>query len=130
MKISGMGQSEHSLYGLHLDAGPMKSLSSMLAAISDRQRVTSNNLANAATPGYTAQEVKFSDILGQADNPFDTALSQKMGTLQSSETNTGQPVNIQKELIEMQKNLLFYNMATRRISTVITGFKTASQIGR
>lgn len=130
MNIGSLGKmSDGPLYGLNIDGG-VKSMVSILGAVSDRQKVTTNNLVNASTPGYTAQEVSFSELIGKLDSPFETPLSQKMGSIQPVEFNTGEPVSIQKELIEMQKNLLFYNMAVRRISTVITGLKTASQIGR
>ena len=105
-------------------------LSHTLAAISQRQRVNAANLSNAATPGYTAKEVSFADIL-RTDNPFETAMSQRMGgKITEISAETGVPVSIQKELIEMQKNMLFYSMATRRTSTIFNGLKTASQIGR
>lgn len=101
-----------------------------LQAISDRQKVNSANLSNAHTPGYTAREVHFADLLN-ADNPFETQLSRKMGSkLTEAGTTTGTPVDIQKELIEMQKNMLFYSMVTRRTSSIFTHLKTASQVGR
>lgn len=101
-----------------------------MAAISERQRLTSANIANAHTPGYTARSVSFSDLL-KADNPFETDLSQKMGSkLTEMSTDTGTPVDIQQELIDMQKNLLFYSMATRRASTIFSSLKAASQVGR
>lgn len=101
-----------------------------MAAISERQRLTSANIANAHTPGYTARSVSFSDLL-KADNPFETQLSQKMGSkLSEISTDTGTTVDIQKELIDMQKNLLFYSMTTRRASTIFSSLKAASQVGR
>lgn len=101
-----------------------------MAAISERQRLTSANIANAHTPGYTARSVSFSDLL-KADNPFETQLSQKMGSkLTEISTDTGATVDIQKELIDMQKNLLFYSMTTRRASTIFSSLKAASQVGR
>lgn len=103
---------------------------SSLSAISERQRLTSANLANAHTPGYTAKSVSFSDLL-RADNPFETQLSQKMGSkMVEMGAETGKSVDIQKELIDMQKNMMFYSMATRRATTIFTSLRTASQIGR
>ena len=87
-----------------------------LKAISERQKLVSGNIANAHTPGYTAKNVSFSDLL-KADTPFETGLSREMGSVMSEEANTGQPVDLQKELIEMHKNNLFYSMATRRASS-------------
>lgn len=100
-----------------------------LKAISERQKLVTNNVANAHTPGYTAKEVSFSDLLN-ADSPFETRLSQEMGQRMPEATSTGMPVDLQKEMIQMQKNMLFYGMASRRASTIINTLKTASQIGR
>ncbi len=131
MRMDPIGQTgSSSLYGINLDDYGMKGLVHMLSATSDRQKMTTNNIANVNTPGYTARDASFAELLGQLDSPFETKLSQQMGGTHSSDHDTGQPVNLQKELIDMQKNLLFYNMAVRRVSTVITGLKTASQVGR
>ena len=101
-----------------------------LSALSERQRITSANIANAHTPGYTAREVSFSDLL-RTDNPFETDLSQKMGSkLSEMNNNTGVPVDIQKELVEMQKNMLFYSVASRRAASIFNSLKAASQVGR
>jgi flagellar basal body rod protein FlgB len=130
MRINNNMNVSKPLYGLDIEGNGLGSLVHMLGAISERQKITTNNLANAHTPGYTAREISFSELLGQMDSPFETRLSQQMGASMAMEGNTGQPVSMQKELVDMQKNLLFYNMAVRRISTVITGMKTASQVGR
>ena len=101
-----------------------------LAAISERQKLVSANIANSQTPGYTARHVSFSDLL-KTDNPFETALSQRMGSkLSEMSTDTGMPVDMHQELIEMQKNLLYYSMVTRRASSVFSHLKTAAQVGR
>ncbi len=106
----------------------------MLTAISDRQQMASNNIANAHTPGYTAKKASFADLLTGLSSPFETELSQKMGGSQCSpsggEVDSGQPVSLQNELIEMQRNSLYYSLATRRASTIFNSLRTASQIGR
>ncbi len=101
-----------------------------MAAISKRQQVTSNNIANAHTPGYLAKEVSFADLLGNAQNPFETRLSEKMGTSLSDANSTGEPVKLQKELINMQENYLYYSVVTRRAAVIFNTLRTASQIGR
>lgn len=101
-----------------------------LNAVSERQRLTSSNIANAHTPGYTAREVSFSDLL-KTDSPFETALSQRMGSkFTEMNNNTGMPVDLQKELIEMQKNNLMYMMVTKVTGTYFSNLKTATQVGR
>jgi flagellar basal body rod protein FlgB len=39
-------------------------------------------------------------------------------------------VNLQNELMDMQKNLMYFNMVSKRLSTVINNIKTASNVGR
>jgi len=111
--------------------GQMNQLTQVLGAVSERQQVNSHNLANAQTPGYTEKNISFAEMLQQS-SPLETRMSKQMGRpLVNTETNdTGQPVNIQRQLLEMQKNMLFYSMATRRMSTVISAIKTATQVGR
>ena len=132
MRIQSVGQSngDGSLYGIQLDEYGLKGLTHILNATSDRQKITTSNIANVNTPGYTAKEVSFAELLGQMDSPFETRMAQQAGGSHVQETDTGNPVNLQKELLDMQKNLLFYNMAVRRVSTVITGLKSAGQVGR
>lgn len=101
----------------------------VLDAVSYRQKLVSNNIANAHTPGYSAQRASFSELLANANNPFETNLSAKMGTVPGVH-NAGGPVSLQKEMLEMQKNNLFFAMASRRLTTVFTTLRTASQIGR
>ena len=101
-----------------------------MAALSQRQSITSANIANAQTPGYTAKSVSFSELLHD-QNPFETNLSRKMGDrLSQASTDTGAAVDLQKELIEMQKNMLYYSMVSRRASSVVSNIKAASQVGR
>jgi flagellar basal-body rod protein FlgB len=132
MRIQPMGQSngDGALFGVQLDEYGLKSLVHILNATSDRQKITTSNIANVNTPGYTAKDVSFAELIGQMDSPFETKMAQQAGGSHAQETDTGNPVNLQKELLDMQKNLLFYNMAVRRISTVITGLKSAAQVGR
>lgn len=101
-----------------------------MQATTKRQRVISNNIANAATPGYVAKSISFSDLLNEMNNPFQTKLAQKMGTMTEDAISTGAPVSLQKEMIEMQKNMLFYSMASRRASSFFTNMRTAIQTGR
>ncbi len=101
-----------------------------MSAIAQRQNLTSANIANAQTPGYTAKSVSFADLL-QGSSPFETRLSHKMGSqLSNMSTDSGVSVDLQKELIDLQKNMLFYSMVSRRASSIVTNIKAASQVGR
>lgn len=108
----------------------LDAIGNTMAAISKRQQITSNNVANAHTPDYMAKEASFADLLGNANNPFETKLSQKMGTSMSDANSTGAPVQLQKELIDMQENYLYYSVVTRRAAVIFNTLRTASQIGR
>jgi flagellar basal body rod protein FlgB len=101
-----------------------------LDLISNRQKWTSNNIANANTPGYTGKHVEFSELLQRSNHPFETQLSQRMGSTSLFEFLEGEPVNLQREMIDMYKNNLYYGVVTRRLSSVITLMRTASQVGR
>ncbi len=103
-----------------------------LNAISRRQQMISGNIANVHTPGYTAKKAEFSDLLFNVKSPFETRLAKQMGSTLSpmSSHDSGAPVNMQQEMLEMQKNMLFYSMATRRAASIFNSLRTASQIGR
>lgn len=107
-------------------------IAEMLSGLSTSQQIVSSNIANAQTPGYTARSVNFSDLVSQQNRPFETRLSKAMGTTCQplASQDSGEPVNLQREMITMQKNMLFYSMATRRAATVFNTLRTASQIGR
>jgi flagellar basal-body rod protein FlgB len=109
-------------------------ISGILGAISQRQSMVANNIANAHTPGYNAQHSSFSELLGRLGSPFETRLSAKMGSSVQldamGQAGDGEPVNLQKEMLDLQRNSMFYSMATRRLSTVITLLKSAPQVGR
>lgn len=107
----------------------------VLEAISLKQKVAAQNVANASTPGYTAKSVDFSQVLSAraADTPFETSLSAKFGQPGGTDLmiqSTGEPVNLQHEMVELQRNSLMFGLATRRLSTILSALRTASQIGR
>ncbi len=101
----------------------------ILDAITQKQQVIGSNLANINTPGYERRDIDFSQVLGISGSPLETKLSQKLGASKIS-SKAGGEVNAAKELIELQKNALFYTMATRRVSNVIQEMKTVIQVGR
>jgi flagellar basal-body rod protein FlgB len=118
-----------------LDNSGIGKLSGLLSAISHRQQVTSNNIANVHTPNFTPTHISFADMLGAPANQFETRLAKKMGNslvsaMAQATDDSGQGVVLQDELMDMQKNLLFYSLATRRLSSLITSLRTAGQVGR
>ncbi len=104
----------------------------MIEGLSQHQKVISNNIANSHTPNYHRQQYNFTDVLGTLNNPFETELSMKMGSMANSTfaQSTGKPVELAEEMVDMQKVFLNYSMVTRRISTVFGNLRRATQIGR
>lgn len=105
-------------------------VSLMLDLISQKQRALGANLANMDTPGYVRRDVDFADYLGTINNPIETRLSEIMGPSGVIEEREHEEIDPAKELTEMQKNSLFYTMATRRMSNIITEMKTVINVGK
>ncbi|MCA9799614.1 MAG: hypothetical protein KC476_02470 [Cyanobacteria bacterium HKST-UBA06] len=103
-----------------------------LSALSQQQKTISTNLANAHTPGYTRKTYSFTDVLGQLSNPFETELSRRMGSMMDNQfaTDTGAPVIIAEELMDMQQVALNQSMVTRVLTGHVNVLKKATQIGR
>ena len=81
-----------------------------LDGVAQQQRTTAANIANAATPGYRAQSVSFSDSLAAAmsdgDDPRDAAISTvDAGTPADANGNT---VQLDKEIGDQQREGLQY----------------------
>jgi flagellar basal-body rod protein FlgB len=104
----------------------------LMGAINTRQNIAASNLANAQTPGYTAKAASFSDLLANSSAPFDTKLSKQFGNglVDTATQDTGEPVKMERELLTLQENSMLYSVATRRLSTIISAMKTATQVGR
>lgn len=104
----------------------------MVAGLTNQQKAISNNIANAHTPGYTRQTYSFSDVLGNMSNPYENRLSQRMGAMidTSLGEDGGEPVDLAREMVDMQKVYLNYSMVTRRMSTVFGNLRRATQLGR
>lgn len=104
----------------------------VLSAASIKQKETTNNIANAHTPDYTAKSTSFSEILSSTNQTFEIPLSKKMGKAKGGlgPSDTGQPVSLRTEMVDLQKNSLIFSLATRRMAAIFNGLKAASQIGR
>jgi flagellar basal-body rod protein FlgB len=110
-------------------------ISGLLAMITTRQQMTSNNIANLHTPNFTPKHVSFEELLGNTSNQYETRLAKQMGgggltALLADEEDAPQGVTLQDEMMDMQKNLLYYSIATRRLSSLLNSLRTAGQVGR
>lgn len=103
--------------------------SMVLNLISKQQEAVSSNLANINTPGYQKQNVSFEKMLTSLEHPLETKLTKKLGQSQVF-TNDGGKVVASEEMLKMQKNFLFYTMATRRVSNIATELRTVINVGK
>lgn len=101
----------------------------ILDLISIRQQALSSNIANLSTPGYVRQDVDFEQYIGKLNSPLETEMAKKIGPCPLIEERGGK-VNIADELMAMQKNALFYSVATRRANSLIQELKTVAQVGK
>ena len=108
----------------------MGKVSLMMDLIAQRQRAFGSNLANVDTPGYVRRDINFSDYLGSMNSPLETKLSEKLGPSGVIEEKQNQEIDPANELMEIQKNSIYYTMATRRMSNIITEMKTVINVGK
>lgn len=101
----------------------------VLDAISKKQEVMAANVTNANTPGYVRRDVSFNQILDTANSPLETKLSEKIGPNPFFLQEEGE-VDLKKELVEMQKNSMYYAVATRRMTSVISQIRTVANVGK
>ena len=101
----------------------------VLDAISKKQEAMATNVTNANTPGYVRRDISFSQLLSTAHTPLETELSQKIGPNPFITQEEGQ-VDLKKELVELQKNSMYYAVATRQMSSIITQMKTVANVGK
>ena len=108
---------------------PIDKSQMILDAISKKQEVMAANVTNANTPGYVRRDVSFNQILATANSPLETKLSEKIGPNPFFLDEDGQ-VDLKQELVEMQKNSMYYAVATRRMTSVITQMRTVTNVGK
>lgn len=110
-------------------SNPIDSANIMLDLISRKQECIGSNITNVNTPNYQRQDINFSQYLGTLQSPLETKLSKKLGPCPVA-TDKGEKVTIAQELVAMQKNALFYSVASRRVSALIQQYKTIVQVGK
>jgi flagellar basal-body rod protein FlgB len=100
-----------------LDDVTSTTLATALAAVSQRQRVSANNLANLETPGYQAQQVSFEDSLRAAVAAGDPASAQvTISATGDPEGVNGNNVSLGGEILTEQKATTQYQLLTTAIS--------------
>ncbi len=80
-----------------------------------RQKVLSNNLANANTPNYIRKDVRFTEALVDAIDRGDPAIrkveAEIYDDMETPANANGNSVSLQKELGAIAQNELLYNFA-------------------
>ena len=121
--------------------GCIKTLEGALDAAALRQKVIANNIANINTPGYQAKAVAFEEHLRKAlaseEDGFTPAAlgftpeEQKLLELgpggvanirPTIHQSTGKP-DINKEMVNLAKNQIYYEVLSMRISGYLSGLK-------
>ena len=97
-----------------------------LQGVSMRQRVTADNLANAMTPGYTAQRVDFESQLSEALRSG-RASSSPLALRRTTDAAKldGNNVNVEQEVIEQQRSGLQYQALVEAANHKLGLLKTA-----
>ena len=108
---------------------PIDRTGMVLSLIAQKQQALSSNVANMQTPGYLRQDISFDQVLGTTVSPLETQMSKKLGPSPLTETQ-GEKISLQQELLLMQKNLVFYTMATRLAGSRIQNVKNVTQVGK
>lgn len=88
-------------------------MSSALDALSLRQRVIADNVANVQTPGYQAKRVQFEAALASAVSQGNGRVSAHIATSLEPTREDGNNVNLDTEVVSNIDTNLRYQLATR-----------------
>jgi flagellar basal-body rod protein FlgB len=98
-----------------------------LDGLAQRQRVTSANIANAATPGYRAQRVLFEDDLAAAMRAPGDPRAASISTVDAGTPARadGNSVQLDAEVAELQREGLAYQAVAQAVSFKLSLWRTA-----
>lgn len=100
-------------------------MSSALDALSLRQRVIADNIANVQTPGFQAKRVQFEDALLSAVSDGDGSVSASIATSLEPTREDGNNVNLNTEVLSNIDTNLRFQLATRSIDGKFSALRTA-----
>ncbi len=112
-----------------------------LEALSLRQRVIADNIANANTPGFKKSEVSFASELirflderGRQLGPVGAGASvfrpKVFRIAATSQRLDGNNVDIEEEMAKLAENTMLYEATTRQISSELARLRMAISEGR
>ena len=108
----------------------MRLLSSVLDFRSQKHQIITSNIANIDTPGYTAKDLEFKGIIGEAMQKRLSTTDKKhfpgqfpnTGSIDSEIADSGERVNIDTEMTNLAENHLMYNtsleLLTRKLRSI------------
>ena len=128
----------------------LRVISKSLGVLAQKQKVLSNNIANVDTPGFKRSNVDFQQVLKQTvenqsrgglslctTDPKHLSLSQNSSDfipvikdMSSTYRKDGNNVDIEKEIVEINKNSLLYNSAVTFANNEFFLLKHAIEGGR
>ncbi len=95
----------------------MQAIQSSLDGLAARQRIIAQNLANAETPGYTAQTTNFEDSLSAAIGSGDIGQAEITTGVTSDPANiNGNNVSVDNETLSLIDTGLRYQLATESMN--------------
>ena len=107
----------------------MATLGSALDAVSLRQRVTADNIANIDTPGFRAVSIEFESSLRSALTDGDPRNDTVTASTRLTETpvdGTGNSVDLRKETLTAMQSQYQYAMLTRAVTNRFELLKTVA----
>ncbi|GMA35667.1 flagellar basal body rod protein FlgB [Demequina litorisediminis] len=100
-------------------------MSTALDALSLRQQVIAQNIANVQTPGYQGRRVSFEDSLAQAVRNGSGVVEPSIGISLEPTREDGNNVNLDTEVVSNTDTSLRYQAATRAVEGTFTSLRTA-----
>ena len=117
---------ENSAEGAVVIDPTMQAIQTSLDGLAARQRIIAQNLANAETPGYVAQNVNFEDSLRSAmssGDPADAAITTSNTT--DPTLPNGNNVNVDTETVGLVDTGLRYQLATQSMNNEFSILRTS-----
>ena len=124
-----------------INSASMTLLEKGLDAVWRRQQVISNNIANAATPGYKSKSLEFEEVLARQILKTGLTEEELIDALEKAEpalvenNNTiaredGNNVNLDKENVELARSQMQYNYMVDSLNAQINRLKYVITEGR
>ena len=109
----------------------MKLLSSMMDFRSRRHQLITSNIANIDTPGYTSKDLQFKGIIGEemqkqlanTDKKHFSGQFANAGSIDCEVADSGERVNIDKEMTNLAENHLMYNTSVELLTRKLRSIK-------